>query len=46
MTNDAHTSGLDDPASTTEPSQPLAAALLTAGVLPATTAAPVATGPK
>jgi hypothetical protein len=46
MTDDTPISDPDAPASTTRSSQPLAAELLTASALPATTAGPTAVGPK
>ena len=46
MSNDTPTPDTDAPASTTKPRQPLAAELLTASALPATTAGPVALEPK
>jgi hypothetical protein len=46
MTTDTPAPGPDDPDSTTEPSQTLAAGLLTTGTVPVTTAAAAATGPK
>ena len=46
MTNDTPTSEPEAPAGTTGSSQPLAAELLTASALPATTAGPTAAGPK
>ena len=46
MTNDTPTSEPEAPAGTTGSSQPLAAELLTASALPATTAGPTAAGPR
>lgn len=46
MTNDTPTSERDAPTSATGLGQTLSAALLTTAELPATTAGPVATGPK
>jgi hypothetical protein len=46
MTNDTPTSEYDAPTSATGLGQTLGAALLTTAELPATTAGPVATGPK
>ena len=46
MTENMPTSEPDAPASTTGPSQPLAAELLATAELPATTAAPAALSPK
>jgi hypothetical protein len=46
MTSNTPTPCPDDPDSTTKPSQPLAAELLTTGTVPATTAATASTSPK
>jgi len=46
MTDDAPISEPEVPARTTRPGQPLAAELLTASPLPATTAGPAAFSPK
>ncbi len=46
MTSDTQAPGPDAPDSPAKPGQELAAELLTAGTLPATTAGTAATGPK
>ena len=46
MTSDTPAPGPDTPDSMAEPSQPLAAELLTTGTVPATTAGTAASGPK
>jgi len=46
MTSDTPAPSPNTPDTTTEPSQTLAADLLTTGTLPATTAAAATTGPK
>jgi hypothetical protein len=46
MTSETPAPGQDAPDSTTEPSQALAAELLTTTTLPATTASPATTSPK